>query len=403
MRYSFLIFISALAIIAIPFFSLAQEEESLKNARLAVLSFEEWKENRNQEIENGTYSLSGFEEWKQNGKSEEEIWEETKREVYGEIEEGENNNHIDEGQLYRNEEHGFRIKFPDRWTLEDGDGEHVIKKAVKDGSTVMILVNADFLNELLTEEERALLSDEDIQSLEMNDFTDEEVKILLESFIEAQLEAFPGSTVLEKEVRYLDNRKAIYFKMNQVYRVQDIQVEGISENYFTIHRGKLYQVGGSYSTVPVDESTYAPEINVSLSTFVFEDWSNNSESSKDASKNSIWGGDTNTTSIILLWSFLFTWILGLLPSILIRFVFLKRPIQKWIAIIIASFIFIEQIFISLILSNGQTDSIAGPVILVTLASYWILTRESVRYRYCPYCKKVIKREALFCKKCGKEV
>jgi uncharacterized RDD family membrane protein YckC len=195
--------------------------------------------------------------------------------IYGEPLERERKEIAEEnGQLYRNEEYGFRIKFPDGWEIQDGDGENIVKKAVKDGSTILTLVNEDFLRELFAEEVEVSISDEEMQNIELNDFSDEEVKLFLENIIEGQLEAFSGSTILDKGVRCIDNRKSAYFKMNQVYRVQDIEVEGISENYFTIHRGLLYQVAGFYSTIPLDESDKEQVINASLASFVFEDWDN---------------------------------------------------------------------------------------------------------------------------------
>ncbi|MDX9964264.1 RDD family protein [Desulfobacter postgatei] len=183
--------------------------------------------------------------------------------------------------LYRNDEYRFRINFPAGWEMKDGDGEHVVKKAVKDGATVMVLVNADFINSSLTKEDQ--LSEKDIESAELNDFSDEEANTFLETIISAQLESFPGSTILEKGIRYVDNRKAVYFKMNQVYRVQDIKTEGISMNYFTVHKGKLYQIGGMYPTVPINEEGKESIINTSLATFVFEDWINQDQNINIAS------------------------------------------------------------------------------------------------------------------------
>jgi len=184
------------------------------------------------------------------------------------------NQNNEELTLYRNDEYHFRIKFPTGWEIKDGDGEHVVKKAVKDGSTVFILVRE--FSSFLSETDKKALSDkdkQDLQSAELSNFSEEESNLFLETIVAGQLESFPGSTILEKGIRYVDNRKAIYFKMNQVYRVQDRQIEGISINYFTLHRGKLYQLGGAYPMIPISDKDKEPIINSSLSTFVFEDWS----------------------------------------------------------------------------------------------------------------------------------
>lgn len=310
-------------------------------------------------------------------------------------------------QLYRNEEYGFRIKFPDGWEVQDGDGEHVVKKATKDGSTVFVLVNGDILDSILTEEEKSSLSDDDIQGLELNNFSDADAKEFLDSLVAGQLELFPGSTILDKDIRYIDNRKAAYFKMNQVHKVQDTQVEGISENYFTIYRGKLYQIGSFYPTIPIDESDKESIINASLTTFVFEDWSFGESVDKSDTNESlpaaISNGDWGLVTIAIGLSILFTWGFGLLMPVLIRFVFLKRPVQKWMALIIVILNFIIQGLISAIihdLSGAERSHSHGALGLVALVAYWILTKESARYMRCDSCGKVIKKETEFCKKCG---
>jgi uncharacterized RDD family membrane protein YckC len=215
----------------------------------------------------------GFEEWKKWREAQGDDYEPADRFEVARINQENQSGCVLEDCLYRNEEYEFRIKFPVGWEIKDGDGEHIVKKAAKDGSTVFILVkNEDFLKSLVAEEDLNSLSDEDIRSLELNDFSDEDVEDLLDSITSEQLESFPGSSILEKGVRYIDNRKAAYLKMNQVYKVQDITIEGIYINYSTIHKGKLYQIGGFYPTIPINGADKESAIVASLATFVFEDW-----------------------------------------------------------------------------------------------------------------------------------
>src|SRR3990172_2997904 len=83
--------------------------------------------------------------------------------------------------LYRNDDYKFRINFPAGWDVKDGDGAHVVKKAVKDGCTVLVLVK-DFL----TEQEKNALSVQErneISSTEFSDFSDEEANQFLDELI----------------------------------------------------------------------------------------------------------------------------------------------------------------------------------------------------------------------------
>lgn len=73
-------------------------------------------------------------------------------------------------------------------------------------------------------------------------------------------------------------------------------------------------------------------------------------------------------------SIIFTWIIGLLPPVLIRFVFLKRPIAKWPAIGICSlFWFCNMVLFIALRSKSKTHAVLW---LVAWISYLILRREN---------------------------
>jgi hypothetical protein len=75
----------------------------------------------------------------------------------------------------------------------------------------------------------------------------------------------------------------------------------------------------------------------------------------------------------LLISFLLTWGVGLLPPVLIRFVFLKRPIGKWPAVGVCMFFwFLNLILFSILGSQSKTHT---ALTLVAMVSYWILRKE----------------------------
>lgn len=82
--------------------------------------------------------------------------------------------------------------------------------------------------------------------------------------------------------------------------------------------------------------------------------------------------ELDAATIIL--SLILTWGVGLLPPVLIRYVFVKRPIAKWPSIgICAMFWFFNFILFTAL---GSTSKSHGALVLVAMVSYWILGRGS---------------------------
>jgi hypothetical protein len=73
-------------------------------------------------------------------------------------------------------------------------------------------------------------------------------------------------------------------------------------------------------------------------------------------------------------SFVITWSIGMLPPVLIRFVFLKRPMNKWPAIGVCTLFF----FVNLILfmSLGSKSKTHAAVMLMAFVSFYILRKQS---------------------------
>jgi len=82
----------------------------------------------------------------------------------------------------------------------------------------------------------------------------------------------------------------------------------------------------------------------------------------------------NIKTFDLLISFIITWAIGLLPPLLIRYVFLKKPLSKKASIItcILLWIFNIVIFISL----GSESKAHGVLLLVAYVSYLLLTKST---------------------------
>ena len=87
---------------------------------------------------------------------------------------------------------------------------------------------------------------------------------------------------------------------------------------------------------------------------------------------------SDITPINIIFSFVFTWILGLLPAYLIRFKLSKKPLKKRFAIPIVFIVWVVHAIISLAIkyasdSEPRLSSVLG---LVALVSYFILTKKN---------------------------
>lgn len=342
-----------------------------------------------------------FEEWK----------EERLPEIEAQKIRDEELKHTEKSNLYRDEKYKFRIKFPDGWTIEDGDGEHVVKKATNGGSTVMVMVFDNFLSDMLIANDEESFTKEEIEQLPyltIGDFNDEEIDNFLNEIISTNTENFAGSQVLEKGTGYIDNRKAIYFTAKVPYQVLDIKTEGILKFYYVIHNDKLYQIGGGYGVDPIDEEYNKPLIDASIASFVFEDW-NNEANASDGSSAVVSESedllDENWSMIdifvIFVGSLIFTWGYGLLVPILIRYVVIKKPLSIAVSILIAGMTWFTQIIISELMGNHGKH---GALALVAFVSYYIMrsgSYEKNSNKYCKFCGSKIKNNVSVCDQCRK--
>ena len=189
------------------------------------------------------------------------------------------------GTLYRNNQYKFRIKFPEGWEVEDGDGPHIVKKATKEGSTVLVYVRDFFgceegqllLDEMKREYKKETginISDSEVKQsmaeITANDFSNEEFEEMMSGVSEGILSKYEGAKILNEEIRYLDNKKAFYVKSEVSYRALDLEVQAIMVHYITLYNGNIYMVvGGSpKDKFPIIEK----QINPSIGSFVFENF-----------------------------------------------------------------------------------------------------------------------------------
>lgn len=160
----------------------------------------------------------------------------------------------DKGNLYRNDEYKFRIKFPTGWEIVNGDSKNALKKAVnaKDGAS--IVVGAVKLHDT---------------NLDIKNFSEKEIDEFLNVSIDEVKQKYTDVKVIEEGIRYLDNKKAIYFKYSFIGKTLDKTHNLIMIQYATFCKGIFYSIGGG---AQVDKfSSQEGIISKSISSFVFEE------------------------------------------------------------------------------------------------------------------------------------
>lgn len=74
----------------------------------------------------------------------------------------------------------------------------------------------------------------------------------------------------------------------------------------------------------------------------------------------------------LIVSFIITWSIGLLPPVLIRYAFLKRPMAKWPAIGICALFCVMNVILFTALGSKRH----GVLAVIAFVSYWILRKNA---------------------------
>lgn len=160
------------------------------------------------------------------------------------------------GNLYRNKKYNFRIKFPEGWKQEDGDGQHILRKASKDGDSINIMVQ-EFPKEY------ANLIGEDLNIKDL--FTLEEFK---ETAYGGIIEKFTKAKIIDYGELEIDNIPAYWISYETPYSTMGISFEGVMINYQIFHKNYFYiiTIGSSKDEFAKVEAI----LKQSVSTFVFE-------------------------------------------------------------------------------------------------------------------------------------
>lgn len=81
-------------------------------------------------------------------------------------------------------------------------------------------------------------------------------------------------------------------------------------------------------------------------------------------------------AVTILLSFIITWGIGLAPPLLIRYIFLKRPVSRWPAIGICASFWVFNVILFTALGSKSRSHFA--LTLVAFVSYWLLRRSEKR-------------------------
>jgi len=155
--------------------------------------------------------------------------------------------------MYRNTKYHFRIKFPDGWAIEDGDGIHVIKKADSEDGTISLIIQQFDLGK-----NEGFSSIRDAGSVkEFIDTGMEEIKL-----------KFSDAKMIDYGETKIDNEPAYWIEYSATYKVLDYEIEMTNITYFLAKNDIMYSISSGTETSKYSE--IKPIFNQSVSTFVLE-------------------------------------------------------------------------------------------------------------------------------------
>lgn len=257
-----------------------------------------------------------------------------------------------EGNLYRNEQYYFSIVFPDNWKVEKGRNPNVVVKATSENGEGLESIN------ILVKELPEVAQGVDITELA-------EGKDLLYS--ERQTLIGFGQT-------FIDNEKALWAESIVSYTAMDLTIYVVQYQVITVQGDNIFAITAGAGEITKDKAMknyqlFEPLFKQTIGSFQFEDWNRTEVVNNNYSEN---GGTPGIITVLIL-SFVLTWGIGLSIPVLLRFVILKRPIEKkWaITVVIILWVLNFIIFVGLLESESKTHA---ALFLVALVSYWILRK-----------------------------
>ncbi len=256
-------------------------------------------------------------------------------------------------QLFRSDDAYFRFLYPPSWHSKTPQGKNVKALVVgEDGNNCNVVVN-----KLPT-------------GYRVNDFWAE---VSIEDMIPS------SASLIDSKKIHLNNRKAWAGIYDLTYKTMDRTIDFRATMVMAIENNALYTVGCG-SQIQNFDANYKMFNNI-IRSFVFETWENDSNSGQqsldgkgvyDLILETADEGEYGLLAAFLTFSFIVTWGIGLTPPLLIRYVFYRRPLNKWPAIGYCTLFLFANISIFTILgSESKTHNV---LVIIAFVSYYIFKR-----------------------------
>lgn len=156
------------------------------------------------------------------------------------------------GNLYRNTKYNFRIRFPENWIITEGDGIHIVQKAVSESGTMSIVVQKFDSN--------TIKFDSIKDSGDIKEFSDDIIESVAEKFSNVKLIDY-GETKIDNEPAYWIEYSATYQALDKVLTITDLVFYlAKGDTFYSIDSGAM---SDKYMEVK-------PIIMQSVSSFVLE-------------------------------------------------------------------------------------------------------------------------------------
>lgn len=258
------------------------------------------------------------------------------------------------------------IEYPNNWIRKEGERPNVVQNFIESASDGLARICV-----LLIKDQPDILKLFSSQELAELAFNTESLK----EFIP------PGAKFIKGAATKYDNQPGAWIIYVMNTQSSGYNVEMYTLQHTCIYSGKLIilqcSIGGIAESNNVKSelfSDYLPLFQLMGTSIVIHDkWTKDNSTEEIKSLMSEFYGENWLLTWII--SAIFTWGIGLTPPILIRFLFLKRPISKgWAFGVITIFWIVNLIFFTAL---GSTSKTHGALLLVALASYAIL-RKGVR-------------------------
>ncbi|MFA5361355.1 MAG: PsbP-related protein [archaeon] len=157
------------------------------------------------------------------------------------------------GNMYRNTKYHFRIKFPEGWKIEVGDGIHIVQKASYENSTISVIVQQFDLGE-----SEGFSSVRDIGTL----------KEVIDSAVEPIKTKFSDVKIINQGETKIDNQPAYWVEVSFMSQVLDYKLNMTNLIYILAKEDIFYSISAG-----TDSDEYAqikPKFYQTVSTFVLE-------------------------------------------------------------------------------------------------------------------------------------